>query len=506
MPTEVRAGSVIEYKYTDIVYTPVLSDWVFQRSIPVKLSRYRIDFPREIEVYASPLCSLPFDKKEESKANRDIQIFTMKNIPALRDEAYITCDDDYLQRLQVRLLAVNPPNAPRRSLVKNWKEVIQALMEDEDFGVQLKRNIPRTADLDERLKGVSDPYTKMTIIHKYVRDKMKWNGEESIWANAGVRNAWKDQTGTTGEINMILVNLLRDAGLNAKPLLVSTRDNGRVNVAVAEAQQFNKVVAHVTIGENVYVLDATDKYTPSKLIPHDVMYSEGLLINKIETFEWRWTVLWDEKQMFRDIVVFQANIGDEGVMKGEVSVSSYDYSRVRRMPYAVKGEKEFREKFFTSNVPGLQVNDMSLENLDADTLPLVQKMKFTMPVNFSGNHKYFNVNLFTGLEKNPFVADRRFSDVFFGANQSLMLVANFNIPEGYVFEELPKSIRMIMPDTSIAITRRIAAEKNQLTTRIILEFKRPFFTVEEYPDFQEFYKKLFDLLNEPIAIRKESNP
>jgi hypothetical protein len=106
-------------------------------------------------------------------------------------------------------------------------------------------------------------------------------------ANAGVRNAWKDQTGTTGEINMILVNLLRDAGLNAKPLLVSTRDNGRVNVAVAEAQQFNKVVAHVTIGENVYVLDATDKYTPSKLIPHDVMYSEGLLINKIETFEWR---------------------------------------------------------------------------------------------------------------------------------------------------------------------------------------------------------------------------
>jgi hypothetical protein len=114
--------------------------------------------------------------------------------------------------------------------------------------------------------------------------------------------------------------------------------------------------------------------------------------------------------------------------------------------------------------------------------------------------------MFTGFEKNPFVADTRFSDVFFGANQTITLVANINIPQGYVFEALPKSVRMIMPDTSISITRRIAAEKTQLSARITLEFKKPFYTVEEYPEFQEFYKKLFDLLNEQIAIRKETNP
>src|SRR5690606_24820152 len=138
--------------------------------------------------------------------------------------------------------------------------------------------------------------------------------------------------------------------------------------------------------------------------------------------------------------------------------------------------------------------------------PLVQKINFSLPVSSSGDYKYFSINLFTGLEKNPFVADNRFSDVFFGATQMYNFVVSINIPDGYAFDALPKNVRMIMPDTSIAITRFIAADKKQLSARIILEFKKPFYSVQEYPEFKEFYKKLFDLLNEQIAIRKETNP
>jgi hypothetical protein len=501
---EVKAGSIIEYKYT---HTNVgLPGWYFQKGIPVLYSRYQVDFPKELETYVTPMCTLPFEKKADMKGNRDIQVYSMKKIPALRDEAYISCDDDYLQRVEVRYLAYNPPSAPRQSMVYNWVQVIKALMEDEDFGLQLKRNIPRTTDLDEELKKLNDDYSKMQAIHRYVRKNMEWNGYEGIWAFDGIRAAWKDHKGTTGEINMILVNLLKDAGIDAKPLLVSTRENGRVNTGIAEIRQFNKLMAHVTIGEKVYVLDATEKYTPSKLIPHEVMYSEALMINKIETFDWGWTVLWDDKQTFRNVIILQASIDEAGLMKGQAVVNSYDYSRVARMPALKKDQKDFKEKYFAPGVPGIQVDELVIENEDNDSMPLIQKTGFTLPVSTSGDYKYFNVNLFTGLEKNPFVADSRFSDVFFGANQTYSLVANITIPQGYVFEALPKNIRMIMPDTSIAITRRIASEKNQLSARITLEFKKPFYTIQEYPEFQEFYKKLFDLLNEQIAIRKQTNP
>jgi hypothetical protein len=48
------------------------------------------------------------------------------------------------------------------------------------------------------------------------------------------------------------------------------------------------------------------------------------------------------------------------------------------------------------------------------------------------------------------------------------------------------------------------SENNQLAVRIMLDFKKPFFTVEEYADFKEFYKQLFAILSEQIAIKKKA--
>jgi hypothetical protein len=501
---EAKAGSIIEYKYT---HTNIgLPNWYFQRSIPVKYSRYRVDFPDEYEFTATPYCILPVEKKSDSKGRRTIQTLSMTNVPALRDEPFISCEEDYLQRVETRVLAYNPPTGLRQNRLYNWPQIIKYLAEEEDFGVQLKRDIPRTADLDEALKKLTDPYQKMVTIHNYVRKNMEWNNYGSIWALNGVKSAWKDKKGTSGEINLILVNLLKDAGLKASPLLVSTRQNGRVNTSFAHWRNFDKVFAYVTIGEHVYVLDGTEKNTPSNLIPYEVMYSEGLVIEKIDTWEWGWRTLWDEKPHFRETVVIKADIDDQGLMKGEASVTSYDYSRVERMPALKEGKDKLIEKFFTAGNSNLKVDTITLKNETVDSLPLTQSIQFNQPVNSSGDYKYFSVNLFTGKEKNPFLADNRFSDVFFGANQNYQIVASITIPETYEFEALPKSVRMIMPDTSIAITRYISAENNVLSVRISLEFKKPYFTAEEYPDFKEFYKQLFTLLNEQYAIRKKPKP
>jgi hypothetical protein len=34
-----------------------------------------------------------------------------------------------------------------------------------------------------------------------------------------------------------------------------------------------------------------------------------------------------------------------------------------------------------------------------------------------------------------------------------------------------------------------------------LDIKKPFFAVQDYPDFKEFYKQLFNLLSEQIALK-----
>src|SRR5687768_8634945 len=53
---EVKAGSIIEYKWTQIREGIFVKNWYFQKNIPVKYSRYRVDFPGIIEVYSTPIC------------------------------------------------------------------------------------------------------------------------------------------------------------------------------------------------------------------------------------------------------------------------------------------------------------------------------------------------------------------------------------------------------------------------------------------------------------------
>ena len=503
---EVKVGSIIEYRYRHSGIG--LIDWYFQRSIPVKYSRFTLDFPSEVEIQVVPYCSGKYEVKDQSSSSRTVKAYTMSNELAFRDEPFIINEDYYRDRLETKVSAINV-NGRRMSRGVNWVQVIKFLMEDEDFGVQLKKNIPRTADLDEKLKHVITPYEKMKTIYKYVQDNMQWNEYSGIWASDGVKAAWKDKKGTVGEINLILVNLLKDADLKAHPMLVSTHDNGVVNTVDPGTYeypgfyQFNKVMAFVEIDGKNYVLDAAQKETPSYLIPSEILMTEGLVIEKFETFDWGWHTLWNKDLASKSYIVVNGQIDEPGQMKGEATILSYDYARLDRLPTAKKGKDKFIEKYISGTNPGTIIDDLTFENLDSDSLPLLQKIKFTKPLTSSGEYMYFSANILSGLEKNPFVADNRFSDVFFGVNQSYVIMGNYNIPEGYEFDELPKNIKMIMPDTSITVTRRAQVVENRLSTKVELEFKKPAYPATQYAELEEFYKRLFELLNEQYVIHKK---
>lgn len=501
---DVKEGSIIEYKY--VITGNFLRSWYFQKSIPVKYSRYIIDFPDEVELATIPHCNLPYDVNQGLVLNREVSKYVMKNIPALRDEPYILNEEDYLQRLDTRLVAVNPKNGLRQVFLKSWPEEIKDLLMDPDFGDQVKKNIPHTLDLDSALKGIKDPFLKMKTIHHYVRKNMEWNGYSNIWAMSGVKSAWNDKKGTSGEINLILINLLKDAGLSAYPILVSTHDNGLVNTTLPGISQFNKVMAYVTIGDAFYVLDATDKKTPTHVIPEDVVMNQGLVIEKVDTYTWGWKTLSNPAAPRVSIITLRTDINDSLMMSGEGYVSNNDIERIERTQFLKKGKDDYVKHYFTDRNNDTKVTEFEVDNQESDSLPLVQKFKFKHAIGNSGEYNFFNVNLFSGLEKNPFLIEERFSDVFFGRNQSYVINALVTIPAGYTFEETPKNIRMITPDSSLYFTRISRVENQDLSVRITLDFKKPFYSAEEYPNFKEFYKMLFEMLNDQYVFKKKADP
>lgn len=203
------------------------------------------------------------------------------------------------------------------------------------------------------------------------------------------------------------------------------------------------------------------------------------------------------------MITINAQIDEAGQMKGNTTVTSHDYARLARLPTAKKGKDKFIEKYISGTNPGILIDDVTFKNLDSDSLPLIQDIKFTLPLSSSGEYTYFSANILSGLEKNPFVADNRFSDIFFGVNQSYTIHGNFTIPEGYDFEELPKNVKFIMPDTSITVIRMAQVVEKTLMTKIQIEFKSPVYPAADYPAFHEFYKQLFDLLNQQYVLRRK---
>lgn len=511
---DVKVGSVIEYTYSDNreSYSD-LSDWYFQDDIPTRLSVYNIlvpsifKFVNQVMAYQSveqlnknAIRQSVFTKNGTVSYNSEEKIYIVRNVPALRNEPYMGAAKDYLQRVIFQLSAIDYGDGNVTEVRSTWKKLTEELLKHDYYGMQLRKNIPRTKDLDDSLKIAKSDYIKMRLIHDYVRRNMNWNGLERVYSDDGIKPAWDKKSGSNSEINLILLNLLKDAGLTAYPLLVSTKDNGLVNTFYPFLHQFNCTMACVFIGEKRYVLNAADRYNPAWLIPYDVVNSNGFIVDNDKG---GWIELNDTKDKFENSVFIFSEVTPEGVMKGEATVTSSGYSKNPRVK-KYKEDKPAFDEYFSKSFTGMKIEDIDVTNIDNDTLPLQQKVKFSLPLNASGEYQYFSINLFQELEKNPFIADERYTDIDFGYHQSFRVAGKIWIPEGFVFEELPKNLTLIMPDTSIVLRRMLQKDENSIDLKMTLDFFRPYYAADGYPEFKEFYKKLYATLNEQIVIKKKS--
>jgi hypothetical protein len=503
---EVRVGSVIEYSYKITGFSS--SDWYFQESIPVKFSRYTVQYPHDMFLECKPFGSIPLVKQNGSVWSDTVHSFTMTYVPALHLEPYMTSLDDYRQKLSITDNASGHLGR-MYGFTKSWAFVSLKIMSDEDFGKQLLKDLPNTEAMENGLKAISDPYRRMMFVYYYVKNNMHWNDRNGIETQQGIKEAWKEKKGTNGEINLILISLLKKAGLEPMPLLVRTHARGKIDYSNPSLVQFNRLMVYVSINDIEYVLDAADKYSSPKLIPWNVQYSNQLVIysngitdNRHLNIQSELKPFWDKKAAFKDLVQIQGNIDDEGLLTGDATVTSYEYSREKKMADLQQGKDQFLDKYFISGNSAMHIDSSLFTNENVDTLPLKQNVWFNEKLTSSGNYKYFTTNLFTGFDKNPFPADRRFSDVFFGALQNYNIVENIFIPDGYGFDGVPKDVSTALPDGSIVFTRDVKSQDDMISVHIALEFKTPSYPVYEYNEFREFYEKIYNMLNEQIVIKK----
>ncbi len=494
----VKVGSVVEYKYRSYKKSGNVSidDWTFQSNMAVKYSAYNLIIPSYFD-FTYQLTRRQAVEIIKPENEREGTWYIMRDIPSLRNEPYHSGLKDYFQRIDFQLAGYNPPGGKSQSYRTTWGELTEELLEASWFGQQIGKNLSGLNEINILTKLAKTTKEKTELIYKFVQKNMDWNGQNSRGSD-GIKQAWDKKSGTSGDINLILLTLLKDAGIKAYPCLVSTRDNGKVNATYPLLSQFDALYVYAVADEMPYVLDASDKYNPAYLIPYDVQLTEGFVVdNKIGGF----ISISDYNRKLKQTTAIHIEVDEKGEIKGEALINCYEYAR----NISTKNYKSGKLKELLAANEGmkLKIDTIEVKNINNDSLPFEQKVGFSGQLQSSGEYTFIPYNLFNKFGKNPFVADKRQTDVDFGFNQYYTIMGGYTLADNYEFDELPKNMTMIMPDTSIVLTRIMQKDENTLNFRITIDFRRPQYSAEEYPDVKEFYKKLAALLNEQIVIKKK---
>ena len=410
-------------------------------------------------------------------------------------------DGDALESVALLITEIEDFSGKTIHLNDSWSSTGKKLADAKDYYKELDQYLSDEDKLIKEAGQLKADDEKIAFMFNAVKTTIGWNGYENWRTTDGIRSAWKKRTGNTAEVNAILYHLLKKSGVKAYPMLVSTRDNGLIEPAFVDIFQVNSLVTYVPVDSTkYYILDATDRYNTYNQIPYNLLNSYGLCLDKDRN---KYDMVFiATKTPSREVTVINGDIGADAKMQGKCDILSYGYNRTSDLKlYKTAGEKKF-EEFLTGNDNSLKLSNLKLENTEIDTLPLKQNFDFTDDLNNTDNYIFFSPNIFTSLHSNPFFSEKRSSEIDFGFADDHIIFGRYKIPQGYNVESLPKDASLTMSDKSLKFTRTLGKEDGYISLHYKIRIERTKFSKSEYPDLREFYKKMYDLLNEQIILKK----
>jgi hypothetical protein len=514
---DVQNGSVIEYTYK--FRTALLGNfptWYFQSSLPTRYSELKTTIPdmlfykkqyRVFQQFATNKISTNGRSlgagSEAQPYNEEVQLVGLKDVPSLNDEPFMTSPSDNLQCALFQLSQVRPIGGFTQSSADTWEKIQERLSADEDFGLQLRKKLEDEDILIAKAKLLKSDDEKIAFLFNEVRNSMKWNGFDNWYTNDGTPKAWKTKTGNATEINIILYHLLKQSDVkNVYPMIVSTRENGRVNIYFPWTRQFNRTVVHIPVDSTKnYVLDASDKYNRYNVVPYNLLNSNGVSLDK-EKKAYKLVEITNNTSCKRNIFI-NAEIKPEGKIIGDANISEWSYHKINTTKeYSTRGEEKYKD-WLTEQNNNIKIKSFAIQGLDVDTIGVQEKIGFELGLSEAdGDYIYFVPNLFSGLKNNPLLSENRTTIIDFGANNKYSITGLFKLPAGYKTDAMPKNINLVMPDRSISFQRMISEADGKISVRYVLDYKKSLYGVDEYPMLREYYKKIYEMLNEQVVLKK----
>jgi hypothetical protein len=526
----VKEGAIIEYKIT--ITSPYISnfpDWQFQSEIPVSYSEYTTYIPEyftynvhqkgyyNLEVskdgkfrtinysYMPPIMpgmNNPTDGRREKGSlefNENSVKYVARNMPALKDESFVNNIDNYKTTILHELSGTRYPNSPYKSYVTDWETIVKGIYESENFGPELNKTGYFEKDIDLLLAGVTSQNERISMVFNYAKSRMNWNEFYGIYCDEGVKKAYQDKKGNVAEINLMLTAMLRYAGFEANPILVSTRSNG-ISLFPSKSA-YNYIIAGLELNNQVVLMDATSKFSTPDILPVRDLNWFGRIIRKNGTSA---EIDLMPKMSSKDVVSIMAKINDKGEVSGKIRDQYFDYNALlfRQANNGVATES-YIEKLEKRH-QGLEIGKYDVQNSNDLSLPIIENYDFTTTnaVEIIGDKMYLSPLLFFAKSENPFKQDAREYPIDFVYPNQDKFNVSLIIPEGYVIEVLPTAKAVALPDNLASFKYNISNNGNQIQIMFILDTNQAIIGSEHYEGLKTFYKEIVNKHNEKIVLKK----
>jgi len=499
----VSAGCVIEYRYTHNEKNSLhLEPWFLQDEIPTTVSTCRFIYPDEMKFDFRVISPDSIAQNHQLRRGVMMRSFHHTNIPSFRPEPLMSSVKDNLQRIEFAFI----PRVGFFDFIINeqdrWKFYNLSLLMSPFFGRHFRAPISRTEAILDSVKKISTAAEKVHFIFQQVKDSLKWDETHSFYAD-NLEEVWLNKSANSAEINLSVLNLLRKAGINAYPILVSTRNNGRTDPDFITLGQFNSVDVLVADSAGFYVLDGTQKYISYKTPPYNILNRDVFLV---DTAKSKWVTITDNRSLMRTSITIKAELGTSGELKGDAYISYYDYSKAIKLEEQNEKEKEKEEEdkeFIEKESAEIVIDSLVQENAEDELQPLVHKFGFSYKLSNTDDYYFLDPFFLSNFRRNPFNDTLRRTDIDLGSNQSYSLFLHLTIPDDYSIDELPQSLLIRANDSSMLFKRQIIRQDNELVFRHSFDIQRSVFDKEEYPGIREFFRKIYAVVSDQIVLKKK---
>lgn len=527
----VEEGAVLEYQYSlTSDYYLSLRDWYFERDIPVLHSELRLSIPEWYDyIFLNQGRSVDISETDQRTENirvpnmvrsdvfgsqqRGTELmqtrvnryrFVMKDVPAMREEAFVTTMDDYRARLRFQLRSVQYPNSAFQPVLSDWHTVAKELMEHKYFGQQInKTRLQRQLmqELEPILASASTKDEKAMLAYAHLAKIMAWDERYSFLASDELDKCLELRRGSSGELNLLLLAALKALEVECYPLLVSTRENGKPLELYPIINQFDHVAVVANINGKFQLMELGNTVRPVGIPRPSTLNNTGWLVNPDNP---QWTDI--TPPLSKTARIFQASIDEQGKLHSEVKERHEGYFAVDYRGEILKDrEGAFIQNAWLEYFPEAEVQAIAFDGEAQINAPVSITYEAEVPggAQAVGDFLYFNPILAPYFTDNPFKQQARSYPVDINYPIDLQSIYFINIPDGYAVEELPESVAVTLPNNGGKLEYR-TSQTSQGQVQVIhrVTLSQIHFEPDEYPSIKNFFDIMLQKQGEQIVFKK----